>query len=441
MKKRLAAAVVMSAVLTVTAAGCGTGTKPAPANPAQKTDGEKGGGAGETGGELSILAPSDAVNEGTYAIIEAFEQKYNIKVSLELSPNDDVLVSRAATGDLGDIVDWHSGSLMLNLGPSDNLMDITNEKYVDRINETYLGCVTSDGKIYGVPTSPTYAGGIFYNKQIYQELKLEIPKTWDEFLENCRACKAAGYEGLIGTYGDPWTSQLLLLSDFYYVNKEDPDFASDYTAGKVVLSDSPAYVKSVEKLASQKEVFNEDFLSTTNDDGWRMMCEGAGGHLVSRTREYVRALEDYPEAEDFIGYFAVPGQDENNMGATIWMPHGYYIAANAKNVENAKLWQEFVTTEEAVKLYAEKASPMGAFMIKDIDLGDNIRPAIQDTMTYADDGRISAAMEFLCPVKGTNMQQICVQIGSGEITAEEGVKALHEDNKKSAEQLDLEGSK
>ena len=129
------------------------------------------------------------------------------------------------------------------------------------------------------------------------------------------------------------------------------------------------------------------------------------------------------------------------MGATIWMPHGYYSAANAKNVENAKLWQEFVTTEEAVKLYAEKASPMGAFMIKDIDLGDNIRPAIQDTMTYADDGRISAAMEFLCPVKGTNMQQICVQIGSGEITAEEGVKALHEDNKKSAEQLDLEGWK
>ena len=133
MKKRLAAAVVMSAVLTVTAAGCGTGTKPAPANPAQKTDGEKGGDAGETGGELSILA----VNEGTYAIIEAFEQKYNIKVSLELSPNDDVLVSRAATGDLGDIVDWHSGSLMLNLGPSDNLIDITNEKYVDRINETW----------------------------------------------------------------------------------------------------------------------------------------------------------------------------------------------------------------------------------------------------------------------------------------------------------------
>lgn len=434
MKKRYM--ILTAAVLLGILAGCSSEPETEP-NAGTDVAGEET--SAQTGGELSILAPSDAVNEGTYAMIDAFEQKYGIKVSLELSPNDDVLVSRAATGDLGDIVDWHSGSLLLNLGPTDNLLDITDEEYVKKLNETYLGCVTVEGKIYGVPTSPTYAGGIFYNKQIYEELGLEIPKTWDQFLENCRVCMEAGYEGLIGTYGDPWTAQLLLLSDFYYVNKEDPEFASKYTAGEVTLADSPAYVRSVEKTASQQEVFNEDYLSTTNDDGWRMMCEGLGGHLVSRTREYVRALEDYPEAEEFIGYFAVPGDNPDDMGATVWMPHGYYIAANSKNVENAKLWQEFVTTEEAIQLYAENASPMGAFMIDDVDVGDNLRPAIQDTLVYVNDGQFSAAMEFLCPVKGTNMQQICVQIGSGEITPEEGVEALHEDNIKSAQQLALPG--
>lgn len=78
-------------------------------------------------------------------------------------------------------------------------------------------------------------------------------------------------------------------------------------------------------------------------------------------------------------------------------------------------------------------------MIDDVDVGDNLRPAIQDTLVYVNDGQFSAAMEFLCPVKGTNMQQICVQIGSGEITPEEGVEALHEDNIKSAQQLALPG--
>ena len=436
-KERTAMALALSVVLSLMA-GCSQGSEP-PSESKAETQGSETLASG--GGELSILAPSDAVNEGTYAMIDAFEKKYGIKVSLELSPNDDVLVSRAATGDLGDIVDWHAGSLMLNLGPDVNLVDITNESYVQRLNDIYKECVSYNGKIYGVPTGPTYAGGIFYNKKIYEELGLEVPKTWEQFLENCGACKKAGYEGLIGTYGDPWTSQLLLLSDFYYVNDQYPKFASQYTEGKVTLADCPAYVRSVEKLASQKEVFNEDYLSTSNDDGWRMMCEGTGGHLVSRTREYVRALEDYPEAEEFIGYFAVPGDEENNVGATVWMPHGYYIAGNAPNMENAKLWQEFVTTEEALQTYAEKSAPMGAFMIKDVNFQGNTRPAIQDTMNYVNEGKFSAAMEFLCPVKGTSMAQICVQIGSGEITPQEGIEALHEDNRKSAEQLGLDGWK
>ena len=110
-------------------------------------------------------------------------------------------------------------------------------------------------------------------------------------------------------------------------------------------------------------------------------------------------------------------------------------------MENAKLWQEFVTTEEALQTYAEKSAPMGAFMIKDVNFQGNTRPAIQDTMNYVNEGKFSAAMEFLCPVKGTSMAQICVQIGSGEITPQEGIEALHEDNRKSAEQLGLDGWK
>ena len=108
MKKRYM--ILTAAVLLGILAGCSSEPETEP-NAGTDVAGEET--SAQTGGELSILAPSDAVNEGTYAMIDAFEQKYGIKVSLELSPNDDVLVSRAATGDLGHIVDWHSGSLEL----------------------------------------------------------------------------------------------------------------------------------------------------------------------------------------------------------------------------------------------------------------------------------------------------------------------------------------
>ena len=35
--------------------------------------------------------------------------------------------------------------------------------------------------------------GIFYNKDIYKKLKLNIPETWNEFMSNCEKIKAKGY--------------------------------------------------------------------------------------------------------------------------------------------------------------------------------------------------------------------------------------------------------
>ena len=64
-------------------------------------------------------------------------------------------------------------------------------------SKTAIGGVTSisDGKMYGVPfASQTLV--IYYNKAIYAELGLKVPETWDEFLANLEAVKAAGYTAL-----------------------------------------------------------------------------------------------------------------------------------------------------------------------------------------------------------------------------------------------------
>lgn len=58
-------------------------------------------------------------------------------------------------------------------------------KCFEQANEFYAG----DGcniPIFGTET------GIFYNKKIYEELNLEIPNTWDEFINNCEIIKQSG---------------------------------------------------------------------------------------------------------------------------------------------------------------------------------------------------------------------------------------------------------
>ena len=75
-------------------------------------------------------------------------------------------------------------------------------------------------------------GGILYNKKIYAELGLSVPKSWAEFMANNEKIKAAGKAPVIQTFGDTWTSQLFVLGDFYNVQAAVPDFAADYTANK-----------------------------------------------------------------------------------------------------------------------------------------------------------------------------------------------------------------
>lgn len=50
----------------------------------------------------------------------------------------------------------------------------------------FLCCVTEQPQV----------GGVFYNKDIFEECGIEVPTTWDEFLAACKTMKENGYEPL-----------------------------------------------------------------------------------------------------------------------------------------------------------------------------------------------------------------------------------------------------
>ena len=57
----------------------------------------------------------------------------------------------------------------------------------------------------------------FYNADIFQEVGLEPPTTWDEFVTVCEKLEAAGYQALAvpGTYQSFWANQLGWLAQIY----------------------------------------------------------------------------------------------------------------------------------------------------------------------------------------------------------------------------------
>jgi raffinose/stachyose/melibiose transport system substrate-binding protein len=86
-----------------------------------------------------------------------------------------------------------------------------------------------------------------------------------------------------------------------------------------------------------------------------------------------------------------------------------------------------------------KVTPAGPYLIKGAKLPDNVLPFVKDLNRCVDAGRAYPALEFLSPIKGPNLQQICAAVGTGQMTPKEAAEAYDQDVKLQAQQLALPG--
>ncbi|MFA9376952.1 MAG: extracellular solute-binding protein [Lachnotalea sp.] len=392
---------------------------------------------------LTMLKDSDTPDSGLNVVLEKATEKLGMKFEIETrvggADGDNIVKTRLASGDMADICLYNSGSLLTALFPSEYFIDISDQEFASRLDDTYKETVTVDGATYGIPFSSSQAGAILYYKPDYEELGLEVPKTWDEFLANCDTLQKAGKTAMIGTFGDSWTSQVMYLGDNYNVLSQNTDFAKAFEAGEAKYATTPAGLKSFQKLVDVKEFYNEDYLAATYDDGCDMIANGEGTHWVMLTQALSNIYELYPEAMDKIGAFAIPGDDAQDNGITVWMPSSLYGNKNSENTDAILAFMDYYTSDEAIDAYTSAVLPDGPYCIKGYELPDNAYAAVKDDMqAYFAAGKTAVALEFLTAVKGSNCAAICQEVGSGQTTAQEAAQAYDDDCKKQAVQLGLE---
>jgi raffinose/stachyose/melibiose transport system substrate-binding protein len=386
-----------------------------------------------------------AVAEGIKAAFEA--ENPGIKISIETRPGggegDNIVKTRLATGEMADVFRYNAGSLFQALNAPQTMLDLTDEPFQANVIDSFKPTVTAtDGRVYGVPEEAAMGGGILYNKKIYADLGLSIPKTWADFMANNEKIKAAGKAPVIQTFGDTWTSQLFILGDYYNVQAAVPNFAADYTANKVKYATTPAALKGFER---GEEVFkagflNEDFASAKFEDGIRMLATGEGAHYPMLTFAIGSVATDYPENIQDVGFFAIPGDDASKNGLTVWMPAAVYIAKTTKHPEEAKKLLAFIASTKGCDVRSAANGATGPYLIKGCELPASVPPAVSDLLPYFQtEGATAPALEYLSPVKGPALEQITVEVGSGIRTAAEGAALYDEDVKKQAQQLGLAG--
>ena len=391
---------------------------------------------------ITMLKDSDMTDDGINQVIALAKEKLGVEIEVEQriggADGDNIVKTRLASGDMADLCLYNSGSLLNALNPSEYFYDLSNEDFINTYDETYKATVTIDGAVYGVPAASTQAGAMLYYKPHYEELGLEIPKTWDEFLANCEALKAAGKTAMLGAFGDSWTAQVMFLGDHYNVQAANPNFAEEFEAGTAKYATTPEGVQSFQKLLDVLPYYNEDYLAATYDDGCEMLINGEATHWAMLTQVLSNIYGLYDEQVNDIGVFAIPGDTPDDTGLTAWLPTSIYINKNAENMEAVLAFAELYVSTEGLDAYASAVRPDGPYCIKGYELPEDAYDAVKDDMqAYFDAGKTCTALEFQTSVKGANAPAICQEVGSGQTTAAEAATAYDEDCKKQAVQLGL----
>lgn len=404
-----------------------------------------GGGGDGDGSTLSVYIDSA---ESTVAAWEGLVDAYaevnpDVTIDLELHPpggeGDNLVKTRLSTGEMNDLFYYNSGSLLQALSPDQTLVDLSDEPWADSLLEDFTTVVSTDEGMYGAPGAASFAGAMIYNKQVYADLGLEIPRSWDEFTANNEAILAAGITPIAQSYADTWTSQLFVLGDFYNVSAADPEWAEQYTAGEAKYVDEPALAGfEHQQEAFEAGFFNEDFASATYDDAVRMLAEGTAAHYPMLTGNVASAIgANHPDAADVFGVFPVPGDDAESNGLTVWMPNGVYVPTTTEGaqLEASKEFLAWLVTPEACDVIATASTIGGPFVVDGCELPDDALPMVTEMQEYFDAGDTAPALEFLSPIKGPALEQITVEVGSGIRSAADGAALYDEDVVKQAAQL------
>ena len=372
----------------------------------------------------------------------------DIAVDVESRPQgtegDNVVKTRLSTGDMTDVFQYNSGSLFQALAPQKNLADVTGEAFVGRLDDNFKTTVSSGDKVYGAPFGNFFAGAILYNRDVYAKLGLQVPKTWDDFMANNAKIKASGVDPVIQSYGETWTSQLFVLGDYHNVEATEPGWADKYTKNQAKYATTPAARAGFEHLQQVHDAgyVNKDFASAKLTDALRSLAQGKGAQYPILSSMISQLIADNPGTENKIGMFAIPGTDAARNGLTVWAPSGVYIPSSATGdkLTAAKKFLDFVAGADGCAAFAAATQPTGAWAVKGCTLPDSVPQVVKDMQTYIDQqGASSLALEFLSPVKGPALEQICVEVGSGIRKADAAAKLYDEDVKKQAQQLGLEG--
>lgn len=255
---------------------------------------------------------------------------------------------------------------------------LSNKDYIENldktVNDNIKDLIFSNSQYAIAYNSCSY--GIWYNKSIFERNDIEIPKSYEEFIEVCHQLKNAGINPMvIGGKDEAGVRILYLMSDTFA--KESIRLQENLYNDNMKWTDktiTDAFYKVTYLI--NKEFIMKDSIYLTYQQAFQEFVKGSAAMTIMSSNSMNLAQKDFEQQAGEFGVFLLPinhsGSPQTNLIEYGNELIGIFLHSSLK--EEANLFLSFLTREDIVKRYIDYAKlPV---TVKNIDI-TNIKYATQ----------------------------------------------------------------
>lgn len=258
--------------------------------------------------------------------------------------------ARAASGDMPDLITW-----MKEIEP-EYLMDLSGEDFISNLNSETVAAANAiyeSGKVYAMPIDNGYIG-MYYNKDVLAAYGLELPRTVSELKNVCETLAANGVTPFATSAGDlsvPYMSLIALFAETVY--GRNPDWSAERDEGlHQIVTDADwklAFDLLNEFVYGYSDLNN---LFNMDADGSAAMLANGQAAFYGNGSWALSTIRGVNENAN-IGLAAFPISENPDEAKLLCFPDtSFSICADTEHAEAAKLFLEFMTSEEAGEIWS-----------------------------------------------------------------------------------------
>jgi multiple sugar transport system substrate-binding protein len=369
-KKWLATIGVTSMLFGSVLAGCSGGEKKVETNA-----------SGNSGEKVEITLAGWGGNPTEQKLLQQtlddFEAKHpDIKVKLEVISEQymDVIKTRLIGGEGPDVfyLDAFEAPALIESGVLEPLDQYVTEDFdVEDFEKPLLEAFQKDGKTYGFPKDYSTLA-LFYNKKMFEEAGVEVPKTWDELRE---VSKKLTKDGVYGFGVAPELARLYFIAE---------------SNGGDVVKDNKANFATPEVVKALQPIVDQHLIDKTSVEpkevGANWGGEMFGQEKVAMVLEGNWAIpfleETFPNVE--FGTAEVP--TINGKKGTMAYTVAYAMNAASEKKEAAWKLISYLTGKDGMKTWTSKGYALPTRKSVAAELGydkDELRGPLVAGASYA----------------------------------------------------------